>query len=211
VRIAEIFTSIQGESTRQGLPTVFVRTGGCNLRCRWCDTTYAQTGGDEMSPDEIIARVSASGLEYACITGGEPLLQEETPALVERLLDLGMKPAVETNGTIDASALPDACLRIIDIKCPGSGESGKTHPANLRAIRSMDEFKFVIGSRGDFEYARDFVRTNGLDGRCTVLLSPVSGMLAPAELAEWLIGECPAARLNLQLHKIIWPSDVRGR
>lgn len=211
MKVSELFASIQGESTLQGIPSVFIRLAGCSLNCRYCDTRYARTGGTEMTVEEIIDRVSSFRLSFICITGGEPLLQEETPELAEILVNRGYQVSIETNGTIDASHLPTDAKRIIDIKCPGSGEDGKTCPKNLSLRRSGDEFKFVLTDRRDFEYARYFTAKHCLADKNTVLLSPVLNVLKPELLAGWIVNELPKARLNLQLHKYIWPDEQKGR
>jgi len=211
MKICEIFTSIQGESTLQGVAAVFVRLAGCNLACSYCDTEYARSGGEEMSLEEIIGRVGEMKPRYVCITGGEPLLQRDTPELSERLASLGYLVSVETNGTLDASVLPDDVLRVIDVKCPGSGEHGRFCTANITGKRKTDEFKFVLTDRRDFEFAREFTEKHDLSGIRAILLSPAAGKLEPALLAEWIIDEMPLARLQLQLHKFIWPDEARGR
>ena len=211
MEVTEIFASIQGESTLQGLPCVFVRLTGCNLNCRYCDTSYARAGGSLTGKDEIIQKVTGFSIPFVCITGGEPLLQKETPSLAYGLLDLGFMVSIETNGTIDASPLHQNVHRIIDIKCPGSGEAGKTFPDNLDQRRDNDEFKFVLTDYDDFAYARNFVRDHDLLPGATVLFSPVFTVLDPALLTEWIIDELPDVRLNLQLHRYIWPSIQRGR
>ena len=211
MKISEMFASIQGESTLQGIPSVFIRLAGCNLYCRYCDTTYARSGGTEMTVEEIIDKVKSFELSFVCITGGEPLLQKETPELAGKLVGSGYKVSVETNGTIDASSLPDNVKRIIDIKCPGSGEDGKTFMKNISLRRNGDEFKFVITGREDFEYARHFVSKHNLADIHTVLFSPVLDVLNPELLADWILHEMPEARLNLQLHKYIWPNEKKGR
>jgi 7-carboxy-7-deazaguanine synthase len=211
LKVIEIFASIQGESSLQGLPCVFIRLSGCNLRCRYCDTVYAYEGGADMTIPDIGERVSGHGIPFVCITGGEPLRQEAAPALARTLIESGFRVSVETNGSLDASALPPETVRIIDVKCPGSGEAGKTHPRNLEGVRPGDEFKFVLADRADFEYARNFVRVYRLAERAAVLFSPVWKLLEPHLLAEWIIREMPEARLNLPLHKYLWPDDPRGR
>lgn len=211
MHIIEIFTSIQGESTLQGVPCVFVRLSGCNLACRYCDTAYAREGGTDMTIGEIIREVKDHGISHVCITGGEPLLQEDTPELAQALLDRGFRVSVETNGSLDASALPESAVRIIDIKCPGSGETGRVHPANLAITRPTDEFKFVISDRADFEFARDYSRKHQLAEKGVILLSPVWNSLETGVLVEWMLGEMREARLNLQLHKCIWPGNPRRR
>ena len=204
MNVSEIFVSIQGESTLQGLACLFIRLAGCNLNCRYCDTVYARKGGTEMTLSEIVKRVDDSGIKYICITGGEPLLQMKTPELALKLLKRGYKVSIETNGTVDASNLHNDILRVIDIKCPGSGEQGKTYAGNITNMRPSDEFKFVITDYNDFTYARNFVKKHNLAGHGTVLFSPVYNVLEPKKLAEWIIKEMPEARLNLQLHKYIW-------
>ena len=211
MKICEIFASIQGESTLQGVPSVFVRLAGCNLNCRYCDTAYAREGGTEMSLEKICRCVDDYGLEFVCITGGEPLLQKETSLLAIELLYRGYTVSLETNGTFDTSGLHEDIIRIIDIKCPGSGEHGKTFRRNISKRRQNAEFKFVITDRADFDYAISFVRKHGLDENNPILLSPAWGFLEPEVLAEWIIKEMPGARLNLQIHKYIWPDESRGR
>ena len=164
-----------------------------------------------MTVDEIAGKVMEYAVPFVCITGGEPLLQKETPELAGELSERGLRVSVETNGTRDPSALPRGVIRVIDIKCPGSGEHGKVHPGVLSEIRAADEFKFVLYGRGDFEFARDYVRKNGLAEKNTILFSPVWKTLSPAMLSEWLIREMPEARLNLQIHRCIWPDEPRGR
>ena len=204
MKITEIFPSIQGESTLQGLTCLFIRLTGCNLNCRYCDTVYAREGGTEMTLSEIVKKAEKFGIPYICITGGEPLLQEETPRLALEFINRGYTVSIETNGTIDASKLHEKVIRVIDIKCPGSGEDGKTFSGNIKEKRPADEFKFVITNRNDFEYARHFVRKHNLAEYNTMLLSPVYNVLKPKLLAEWIINEMPEARLNMQLHKYIW-------
>ncbi|MBA7482661.1 7-carboxy-7-deazaguanine synthase [subsurface metagenome] len=204
MKVSEIFASIQGESTLQGLPCLFIRLAGCNLNCRYCDTVYARGGGKEMTLSGIIKEAEKSKLKYVCITGGEPLLQRETPELALELLNRGCRVSIETNGTLDASKLHENIIRVIDIKCPGSGEHGKTSPENITEKRPSDEYKFVITDRNDFEYARNFVKKHNLTVSGTVLFSPVYSILEPKKLVEWIIKEMPEARLNLQIHKYIW-------
>jgi 7-carboxy-7-deazaguanine synthase len=168
-------------------------------------------GGVWISLESIVRRVMAPGIRNVCITGGEPLMQNDTPALVSSLIDMGCRVSVETNGTFDADILDRRSIRIIDVKCPGSGESGKFHPSNLETIRHSDEFKFVLTDRNDYEFARSFSSKHDLINRCTVLLSPVADTLSPALLAEWMIADASGARLNLQLHRFIWPDVQRGR
>ena len=203
MKITEIFKSIQGESTLQGLPCIFIRLTGCNLSCRYCDTLYARRGGIEMSTAEIVNKVENFKIKFICITGGEPLLQKETPQLALKFINHGYMVSVETNGTIDASTLHEDVIRIIDIKCPGSGEDGKTYLGNILKKRSTDEFKFVITDRDDFEYALHLIRKHNLADSNAVLFSPVYNVLEPKILTEWILNDMPEARLNLQLHKYI--------
>jgi 7-carboxy-7-deazaguanine synthase len=211
MNICEIFSSIQGESTLQGIPTVFVRLAGCNLNCIYCDTPYARNDGEMMSVEEICMKIAEFNLPYVCITGGEPLFQEETPRLAYECIKHGYRVSIETNGTIDASPLPEGVVRVIDIKCPGSGEYGKTHPSNIEHHRPTDEFKFVITDRDDFTYACQFIKEHGLTTVNALLFSPAYGILEPKTLADWLLNDMPHARLNIQLHRYIWPEDHRGR
>lgn len=211
IKVCEIFASIQGESTLQGLPCVFVRLSGCNLNCSYCDTRYAQNEGNYLSASEIFGFVNEYGIPCVCLTGGEPLLQSGAFELAKMFLEKGFKLSVETNGTIDASVLPSDTIRVIDIKCPGSGEEEKTHPNNLSHLRKTDEFKFVIRNREDFDYAVNFIHKNGLLKYCTVLISPVSGTISNEDVARWILKELPEARLNLQLHRFIWPGISRGK
>ncbi|HVZ22329.1 MAG TPA: radical SAM protein [Vicinamibacterales bacterium] len=209
--VNEIFHSIQGESTHTGRPCVFVRLTACDLRCSWCDTPYAFHEGQKMTLDEVIERVEAHGCDVVEVTGGEPLLQKDVYPLMDRLLGAGKTVLLETGGHIDAAAVPAAVHRIIDVKCPGSGESAKTCWANLEGLRPTDEVKFVIRDRADYEYARDVVRTRALAGKCAaVLFSPVHGEMNARELAEWILGDRLPVRLQLQAHKFIWDAQTRG-
>jgi len=222
--ITEIFKSIQGEGTRAGLPCVFVRLTGCNLRCVWCDTAYAFYGGRKHTVEEVLERVHAlagdggSRVSLVEITGGEPLLQPETPALAERLLAAGYTVMIETSGERFVGALPREVIKIVDVKCPDSGESGKFDMANLDVVGPQDEIKFVIASRRDYDFARDFTARHGLAARVgQVLFSPVfpdpEGRwpgLSARELAEWILGDGLPVRLGLQLHKFIWDPAMKG-
>ncbi|MFC1538146.1 7-carboxy-7-deazaguanine synthase QueE [Candidatus Latescibacterota bacterium] len=211
MKITEIFSSLQGESTLQGLPCVFVRVSGCNLDCRYCDTQYARKGGTDMTVKEIVKKADYFGLKYVCITGGEPLIQKETPKLAEEFINRGWKVSIETNGSLDASMLHEHVIRVIDIKCPGSGESGKTIAGNILNRRASDEFKFVITDRADFDYAVAFIRENDLTDAGNVLFSPAYNILDPKKLSAWILKDMPEVRLNLQLHKYIWhDSDERN-
>jgi 7-carboxy-7-deazaguanine synthase len=211
LRVTEIFHSIQGESSRVGIPCVFIRLTGCNLRCSYCDTAYAWTGGSDRTLERIVERVESFGCLLVEITGGEPLAQEETPGLARRLLEAGYTVLVETNGTFDIGRLPAGVVRIMDVKCPGSGESAKTIWKNLERLGPEDEVKFVISDAADYLWAKDVIRSNGLEPKTRVLLSPASGRMDPALLAEWMLGDRLNVRLQLPLHKILWPEADRGR
>lgn len=209
--VTEIFKSIQGESTFAGLPCVFIRLTGCNLRCHWCDTAYAFQGGQTMSPEEILARVRQLGCSLVEITGGEPLLQPEVPALAEQLLAEGRRVLVETSGERFVGELPRAVVKIVDVKCPGSGESGKFRLENLEALERKDQLKFVILDENDYRYAREFLaRHNVRDRVDEVVFAPVFGQLPPRTLAEWILRDGLEVRLGLQLHKFIWEPETRG-
>src|ERR1700683_1233174 len=216
--ITEIFKSIQGEGTRAGLPCIFVRLTGCNLRCTWCDTAYAFYGGSRQTLDEILSRVSSLAqhngrrIPLVEITGGEPLLQPETPTLAQRLLAAGYTVMIETSGERPIHALPREVIKIVDVKCPDSGEPNTFNLSNLNALSPNDELKFVISTRRDFDFARDFIATHDLSSRVnTLLFSPAfpdpQGAwpgLSSRELAEWIVAEALPVRLGLQLHKFIW-------
>lgn len=209
--ISEIYPSIQGESTHVGRPCVFVRLTACNLRCSWCDTPYAFTGGSKMSIDEVVADVARHACRLVEITGGEPLLQPEANALMARLLAEGYEVLLETGGHMPIDDVPENVVAIVDVKCPGSGESSRMHWENLDQLSPHDEVKFVIKDRADFEFAAGVVARYGLDGRVrAVLFSPVHGTLAPDVLARWIVDEHVPARLQIQAHKYIWTPETRG-
>jgi 7-carboxy-7-deazaguanine synthase len=221
--ITEIFKSIQGEGTRAGLPCIFVRLTGCNLRCTWCDTAYAFHGGTKQSLEEILDRVQAlaGGANRTAlveITGGEPLLQPETPELAAKLLAAGYTVMIETSGERPVGALPREVIKIVDVKCPDSGEPGRFDVANLEAVDQKDEIKFVLATRRDYEFARDFALGHRLAARVhQVLFSPVfpdpAGTwdgLSARELAEWILADGLPVRLGLQLHKFIWDPAMKG-
>lgn len=210
--IREIFASIQGESTWAGAPCAFVRLAGCNLRCAWCDTEYAQrSGGAHMSIGAILDEVNAFGLRLAEITGGEPLVQEGTPALAAALLEAGYIVLAETNGSLPIGRFPAGVHRIVDFKSPSSGETAHILWDNIAELRGGDEVKFVLADRADYEWARGAMLENELAKRCAaVLFSAVHGRLDAAQLAAWLLEDRLPARLNLQLHKILWPAALRG-
>jgi len=209
--INEIFHSIQGESTHTGRPCVFVRLTACDLRCSWCDTPYAFTEGRKLSIDDVLAEVERYGCDLVEITGGEPLLQRDVYPLMDRLLESGRTVMLETGGHISISEVPSQVIRIVDVKCPASGESAKNHWPNLDLLTKHDEVKFVVQDRADYEFARDVVATHDLPGRAqAVLFSPVHGVLPAKDLAEWILQDKLQVRLQLQAHKYIWGADVRG-
>jgi 7-carboxy-7-deazaguanine synthase len=209
--INEIFHSIQGESTHAGQLCVFVRLTACDLRCTWCDTPYAFHEGRKMSVDEVVAAVEAHGTPLVEITGGEPLLQEDVYPLMERLLASGRTVMLETGGHRPIDRVPAAVLKIVDIKCPASGEAAKNDWSNLGRLAPHDEVKFVVQDRGDYEFARDAIARYDLPSRAAaVLMSPVHGVLEAKTLSEWMLADHLPARLQLQLHKFIWPPSTRG-
>jgi len=209
--INEIFYSIQGESTYAGKPCVFVRLAGCDLRCSWCDTSYAFNEGRTMSIDDVLRQVDQFGGPLVEVTGGEPLLQEDVYPLMERLLESGHTVLLETGGQIDVSRVPGAVVKVMDVKCPASGESNRVEWRNIERLGSRDQVKFVIQDRGDYEFARATVGQHALDRRCAaVLFSPVHGVLNPRDLSEWILEDRLPVRLQLQIHKHIWGPNVRG-
>ncbi len=209
--VNEIYLSIQGESTHTGRPCVFVRLTACDLRCAWCDTPYAFTGGAKMSIDEVVAAVEALRCPLVELTGGEPLLQADATPLMARLVALGHEVLVETGGHLPIKDLPPEVVAIVDVKCPGSGEMAKMHWPNLDHLRAHDEVKFVIKDQADYEYARGIVRERDLASRVeAVLFSPVFGALAAADLARWILADHLPVRLQLQQHKFVWAPDARG-
>jgi 7-carboxy-7-deazaguanine synthase len=209
--VTEIFKSIQGESTFAGLPCVFVRLTGCNLRCHWCDTAYAFYGGQQMSEEEVALRVHELGGKLVEFTGGEPLLQKEVQPLSERFLREGYRVLIETSGERFVGKLPQAVVKILDVKCPGSGESEKFCFDNLEVLGRKDQIKFVILDENDYQYAREFMAKHDLRKRVDeVIFSPVFGQLPPRSLAEWILRDGVEVRLGLQLHKFIWEPEARG-
>lgn len=208
LRINEIFHSLQGEATRVGLPTVFVRLTGCPLRCVWCDSPHAFSDGTSMTLAEVLAQVAAYQCHQVCVTGGEPLAQKETLALLTALCDAGHEVSLETSGALDISAVDERVARIVDVKVPGSGEVAKNRWQNLELLRAGDEVKFVLADRADYVWARDLVQERALTKRCPVLFSAVAGQLAPRELAEWILADRLAVRFQLQLHKTLWGNEL---
>src|SRR5438552_8244903 len=209
--INEIFYSIQGESTRAGEPCVFVRLTACDLRCVWCDTPYAFHEGRKMSVDDVVAAVDRHGCPLVEITGGEPLLQDDVYPLMDRLLAGGRTVMLETGGHRPIDRVPAAVVKIVDVKCPGSGEVDKNDWRNIDRLSLHDEVKFVVKDRVDYEFARDAIARHDLPSRCAaVLLSPVHGELNPRVLSEWMLADHLPARLQLQLHKFIWEPATKG-
>jgi 7-carboxy-7-deazaguanine synthase len=209
--VNEIFLSIQGESTHGGLPCTFVRLAGCNLRCNWCDTDYAFYEGRKMAVAEIVEQVDGFRCPLVEITGGEPLLQEGVYPLMGSLLERGHTVMIETSGASDVSRIDPRVIKIMDLKCPGSGECEKNLWSNIEHLSARDEIKFVIGDRADYEWAREVVTSRALAGRIhAILFSCVFGRLEPARLAAWMLLDGVAARLQLQIHKYIWPPGARG-
>jgi len=211
LRVNEIFFSIQGESTWAGRPCVFIRLTGCNLRCRWCDTEYAFYEGRHLTVDEIVEQVRSYGSNLVEVTGGEPLLQKDIHSLFRLLLDDGFTVLVETSGERDLSVVDPRIVKIMDLKCPSSGESGRNRMTNLNHLSARDEVKFVIAGRADFEWACAIINRYSLDQHVNaVLMSPVFGRLPPSDLADWILRERLTVRLQLQLHKQIWSPSLRG-
>ena len=216
LRVTEVFHSIQGESTWAGLPCTFVRLTGCPLRCVWCDTEYAFHGGERRSLDSIVDAVRSMGTRLVEITGGEPLVHPNAFRLAERLVGEGFTVLVETSGAVDVSPLDPRVHKIMDLKCPGSGEADKNLWDNLRALTVRDEVKFVVADRADYQWAKDVIRERELDRRLderslgALLVSPVWGGLALADLARWILEDRLPVRLQTQLHKHIWGTDAKG-
>jgi 7-carboxy-7-deazaguanine synthase len=207
--VNEVFFSIQGEGTRAGRPCVFVRLTGCPLRCTWCDTAYAFYEGQRREIDEVVAEVEAFPARLLTLTGGEPLAQGDAFPLVTRLADRGFEVLVETSGHVPIEKLDPRAVAILDVKAPGSGEAGRMHPQNLDRLRAQDEVKLVLADRADYEWARERVRDPRLRG-ATVLFSPVHGRLDPGELGRWILDDGLPVRLQVQLHKVLWPGVERG-
>ena len=209
--VNEIFHSIQGESTHAGRPCVFVRLTACDLRCSWCDTPYAFTEGHKMSLDDVVERAKAFECPVVEITGGEPLLQKDVYPLMQRLLDEGLTVMLETGGHLSIDQVPTPVIRVMDVKCPGSGESHRNDWSNMERLTAKDEVKFVIRDREDYDFARDVMVSHRLADRVrAVLFSPVHGVLDSRQLAEWILEDKLDVRLQLQIHKYIWTPETRG-
>jgi len=210
LRITEIFYSLQGEASRVGLPTVFVRLTGCPLRCTWCDTTYSFTGGEAATIESVLAEVGKYPARQVCVTGGEPLSQKECLPLLAALCDAGYDVSLETSGALDVSGVDPRVSRIMDLKAPGSGEVERNLWSNLDCLTARDEIKVVIASRGDYEWAREAIRQHHLDRLCPVLLSPAQGLLEARSLADWILADGLNVRFQLQLHKLLW-GNMQGK
>jgi 7-carboxy-7-deazaguanine synthase len=208
--VNEIFLSIQGEGTRAGRPCVFVRLTGCPLRCLWCDTAYAFHEGSRREEADVLADLHRFSPRLLCLTGGEPLAQPGSFPFVARLADEGWEVVVETSGHVPLGPLDPRAVVVMDVKTPGSGESARMDWANLDRLRAADEAKFVIDGRADYEWSRDLVRGRRLPERCSVLFSPVHGVLDPGTLGRWILEDGLAVRLQVQLHKYLWPGVSRG-
>jgi 7-carboxy-7-deazaguanine synthase len=204
LKITEIFLSLQGESSRVGLPTVFVRLTGCPLRCHYCDTAYAFHGGQWLQQEDVLAQVKAYGVKHVCVTGGEPLAQKACLPLLNRMCELGYAVSLETSGAIDISGVDSRVARILDIKTPGSGEADRNLWSNLEQLKATDEVKFVLCDRMDYDWAKAILARHGVAERCTVLLSPSHEQLAARELADWIVQDRLPVRLQVQLHKLLW-------
>jgi 7-carboxy-7-deazaguanine synthase len=209
VRVSEIYLSLQGEGSRAGRPCVLVRFTGCDLRCRWCDSAHAFHGGEEMAREAVLAAVARHPCRFVLLTGGEPLLQPELPALARELLARGYEVAVETHGQLPLGELPREVVRIVDVKTPGSGEPARDL-SYLDGLAPHDEVKFVVDSEADWRWSLEVIRSRRLEGRVGLLVSPVHGKVEPRDLARWILEAGVEARLNLQLHKIVWGPEARG-
>ena len=210
LKINEIYASIQGESSHTGLPCIFIRLTGCNLRCSWCDTAYAFYAGNDLTIEETLQKVDTFGLPLVEITGGEPLLQEDVYPLMEALLKKGYRVMLETRGALPIDKVPQRVIKILDIKCPGSGEEKKNHLENLKLLSPHDEVKFVLLDRADYEWSRDLLRKYDLAPSTQVLFSPVYDKLNLKDLSQWILKDRLAVRLQTQLHKVIWSKDAIG-
>lgn len=210
LRITEIFFSLQGESRSAGFPTVFVRLTGCPLRCSYCDTEYAFSGGEWQSLDAVLAEVARYGAHHVCVTGGEPLAQRSCLELLRRLADVGYEVSLETSGALDVSAVDPRVIKVMDLKAPGSGEAAKNRYENIDYLSGKDQLKIVICNRDDYDWAKEVVQRYDLARRCELLFSPCYGTLEPRRLAEWILQDRLPVRFQLQLHKVLW-GEEKGR
>jgi 7-carboxy-7-deazaguanine synthase len=210
LKVSEIFFSLQGEASRAGLPTVFVRLVGCPLRCVWCDTEYAFTGGQNISLAEIVSEIAQYGTPRVCVTGGEPLAQKACLSLLVALCDAGHDVSLETSGALDIAGVDVRVSRIVDLKAPGSGEFDRNRWENLALLTARDELKFVLKNRADYEWARDIIRERRLDELCPLLFAPVQGGLEPKTLADWILADRLPVRFQVQLHKLLW-GNIQGK
>ena len=204
LRLTEVFLSLQGETSRAGLPTVFIRLSGCPLRCRWCDTPYSFQGGETVALGALLARVAEYGVPTVCVTGGEPLAQKNCLPLLAALCDAGYSVSLETSGALDIGKVDPRVSRIVDIKPPASGEAARNRWENLAHLTPHDEIKFVLADRADYEWAREIIQARSLARVCPILFSPVQGELPPAQLADWILADRLPVRLQVQLHKVLW-------
>ena len=210
IKINEIYLSVQGESTHTGLPCIFIRLTGCNLRCSWCDTAYAFHEGKNMSIDEILQKVENFGIHLVEITGGEPLMQDNVYTLMRRLIENGYKVMLETGGSISLERVPKDVIKIMDLKCPGSGEQDKNNLDNLKLLAPHDEVKFVILDKKDYEWSRDIIKKYKINETAHILFSPVFDKLELKEMVKWILEDRLPVRLQTQLHKIIWDKNTIG-
>ena len=210
IKINEIYLSVQGESTYTGLPCIFIRLTGCNLRCSWCDTAYAFHEGKNMSIDEILQKVANFGIHLVEITGGEPLMQDNVYILMRRLIESGYKVMLETGGSISLERVPKEVIKIMDLKCPGSGEQEKNNLDNLKLLVPHDEVKFVILDKKDYEWSRDIIKRYKINETARILMSPVFDKLELKEIVKWILKDRLPVRLQTQLHKIIWDKNTIG-
>lgn len=210
LRLTEIFFSLQGEASRAGLPTVFVRLTGCPLRCVWCDTTYSFTGGEASDIAAVLAEVGQYPARQVCVTGGEPLAQKECLPLLTALCDAGYDVSLETSGALDIAPVDSRVSRIMDLKAPDSGECARNRWENLGCLNARDEIKIIVASRADYEWACSQLRERRLDAVCPVLLSPAQGLLEPVQLAEWILADGLNVRFQMQLHKLLW-GNIQGK
>jgi len=210
LRVSEIFASLQGESTRVGRPTVFIRLTGCPLRCVWCDTEYAFRGGEMLDLPSVLDDVAAHALHYVCVTGGEPLAQPACLTLLTALCDASYSVSLETSGALDIGGVDVRVSRVVDLKAPASGEAARNRYENVALLTAHDEVKIVLADEADYQWAREQIAAHGLAERCPVLLSPAAGLLDPEQLAAWIVRDRLPVRFQLQLHKVLW-NGARGR